>query len=202
MVYDALQEYIRKLSLDVGQDVKAFHFERTMRHIAAVTEQYVKLVSRPLRRVPGVVDIQAHDVDKLTLQEQILPYVLTNWKYKCALTGVTYEIPDEFKEECYQATIRHVQCGRHHPEFWDPDQTDLISRGNRDGISRVIDGTKMPLEYIEEMAADIFAVAAERGNTPQSWVEKNLGKRWNLTEEASYLLINSVNYLSKGIDKR
>ena len=202
-VFDTLETYISDLSLSVGQDVRAFHFDRTNRHIAAVTEQYAILVNRPTRPVrSGPVAIAEHDRDKLTRRDQILPYVLTNWRYKCSIDGIPYEIPAEFKEECHLATVRHVQFGKHHPEFWDPDQTNLISRGDRDGVSRVIDGTRMPLEYVEEMAADIFAVAAERGNTPQSWVEKNLGRRWNLTEEASYVLVTSINYLSKVDAKR
>lgn len=200
---DDLDAYISRLSMSVGRDVKAFHFERTNQHIADVTRLYDILVNRTHRPIQSFpVAIEEHDLDKLTRLDQVLPYVLTNWKYKCSLAGVPYEVPEEFRDACYQATVRHVQFGRHHPEFWDPDQTDLISRGDRDGVSRVIDGTRMPLEYVEEMAADIVAVAAERGNTPQSWVEKNLWRRWNLTEEAAYVLVNSINYLSRGIDKR
>ena len=196
-IYEKLNNYIKELSFEFDEDIKQFHIDRTKRHIESVKYFYEGLIYGMYYKPSGpAINIDDHDSDKLLFEEQILPYCLINWKYECKLSGIDYIIPEEFADECHNATVRHVKFGNHHPEFWDPNQEDLISKDNRDGVSRIIDGTRMPLERIEEMAADICAVAKERGNTPQSWVEKNLYKRWNLTPEAGYLLIHSVNKMS------
>jgi hypothetical protein len=198
-----LARYIARLSYDFNEDVALFHALRTYRHIDSVRKMYSVLRENTLglNKIPQA-DLASHDADKLLRQDQFLPYCLINWKYKCKSLDIPWEIPAEFAGICHDATVRHVQLGEHHPEFWDPNQEDLISAADRDGVSRIIDGTKMPPERIEEMAADICAVAKERGTSPVDWVQKNLYTRWNLSPQGAYTLIHSVNKIVEfaGVD--
>jgi len=177
--YDNLLEYTQELSKNSGTSVSDYHYSRTYKHKNDVKDYYNYLLS-VLPPSTKLVKIDEHDFDKVSLIYQILPYCLTNWKYKCFLENITYDIPEKYKDMCHEATVNHVKFGKHHPEYWDFDQENLISKDNRDGVSRVIDGTQMPLDFIEEMAADICAVAKERGNSPESWLDKNIGTRWKL----------------------
>ena len=195
-----LEGYISSLSAAEGEDVALYHFLRTTTHASRVREFHAVLLEHTPSVKRNGIPLQSHDSDKLTIPSQFLPYCLINWKYRCAMLKKAWDIPERFKDLCHEATVAHVQLGKHHPEFWDPNQEDLISRDNRDGVSRVIDGTDMPLEYVEEMAADICAVAYERRNSPMSWVKKNLWSRWELSPEGMFTLIHSVNVIVDNAD--
>ena len=196
-----LGEYISSLSVSSGEDVALYHFTRTTSHIARVREFHQVLIESSRDRLKGEsMQIGGHDLDKLTIPTQVLPYCLINWKYRCSMKNVAWDIPDAFKLACHEAMVNHVSMGMHHPEYWDPNPEGLISFDDRDGVSRVIDGTRMPAMYVREMAADICAVAYERKNSPMSWVKKNLWTRWNLSPEGAYELIHSVNAIVQNAD--
>lgn len=129
-----------------------------------------------------------HDMDKLhaPLRE---PYICITWKYKCLAEGISYEIPDQIKEDARNATLLHVTTNPHHPEYHDPDPDSLKIGDDRDAMwSRKVDATAMPELSLMEMAADWCAVAQERRTHPIAWLESNLGVRWEFTKDQQVFL--------------
>jgi hypothetical protein len=168
--------------------MKSFHIERTNNHVRDVQrygrrfEAYVRLKKIDFPLDEFLKNLQVHDADKYS-EPLLTPYCFITWTYKMKQEGKSFEVSAEMKDKMHEATVLHVKNGKHHSEFWSPDQENLISKENRDGpIDKLIDSTKMPDLYLAEMVCDWCAVGEERGNSPYEWAKKTIEKRWHFTE--------------------
>jgi len=71
---------------------------------------------------------------------------------------------------------------------------NLINKNDRDEPpAEMVDATKMPDLDLAEMVADFCAMSEEKGNTPQSWADRNVNKRWKFTDQQSDLIYEIMN---------
>jgi len=177
-----------KIAKDEKQKMKEFFDKRTKMHIGLVKEYAKKIVEYKKELKDLLEQVKTHDQSKFEDPEYD-PYLYITWSYKCKDEGVDWEPPKGTDEKMNIATEHHVKNNRHHPEFHCVDEVDLINRKDRDSIpDKIIDGTKMNDIDIAEMVADWCAVSKEKGNTPQSWADKNVNKRWKFTEKQKDLI--------------
>jgi hypothetical protein len=93
------------------------------------------------------------------------------------------------EDDMVKATEHHILNNRHHPEFHSGKKENLINKDDRDSSKvEIVDGTKMSDVDLAEMCADWCAVSEERNNTPHEWAKKNIGTRWNFSEEQIALI--------------
>lgn len=153
--------------------------ERTKKHLDLVQ----KYIDR-LKKHYSYDFKDEHDKSKFEEPEHE-PYLYITRKHKAKSEGEDYEVPDEWKDKCDEATFHHVKNNKHHPEYWDDSLTENpLNKEDRDKSDKLVDATKMPKEHVLEMVADWCAMSEELGtNTPKEWADDNIGKRWKFTPE-------------------
>jgi len=162
---------------------------RTNKHISLV-RKYGDMIADNYPEYDELIDIvRNHDASKFVEPEHT-PYIHISWKYKCADKGVDYKIPDGIDDT--SATLHHVKNNKHHPEYWST-QDDVINSENRDKPKEVIFAQDMPNIYVAEMVADWCAMSEERGGHPKDWADKNVGVRWDFTEEQIEIIYDIIN---------
>lgn len=117
----------------------------------------------------------------------------------CGEQGGLHKRGNWYKTLCdahaFVLMLKPFKNNPHHVEFH-TQQEDVLNKDMKDrdkAVSVLIDGTKMPDEYIAEMIADWCAMAEEKGNTPKEWADKMVNKKWKFTE-------NQVNLIYELID--
>lgn len=127
---------------------------------------------------------EGHDNDKFN--ELYVPYVFISLGYNKDFKEAI-GIDEELDTFMRWATYEHVTKNPHHPEYWDLEAAKInadVTFEDRDKPrNTVIDATKMPNNYLEEMICDWASVGAERGNSPQSWLESGVNVKWKFTDE-------------------
>lgn len=181
----------KKASSDNHEAMEKFFEERTAKHID-LTKKYL---DRLEKHYPHHFE-EKHDESKYGDPEHE-PYLYITWKHKCKDEGEDYEIPDEWKAKCDDATFHHIKNNKHHPEYWDDSLVDNpINKKNRDEPSgKVVNATKMPDKNVLEMVADWCAMSEEKSNTPKEWAEKNIGVRWDFTPEQEKLIYEAIDLI-------
>jgi len=172
--------------------MKDFFKERTLKHISLV-KKYLNRLNKHYS-----YDFKEEDHDKSKFEDpEYEPYLYITWKHKSDNENEDYEIPDEWKDRCHEATFHHVKTNKHHPEYWDSTLTENpINKEDRDKPSdKVVDATKMPKKYILEMVADWCAMSEEKGNTPKEWADKNMGVRWEFSPEQKDLIYEAIDLI-------
>lgn len=174
-----------------SNDMEEFFEERTKKHIDLVR----KYLDR-LKKHYSYDFKDEHDKSKYDEPEHE-PYLYITWKHKAKNADEEYEIPDEWKEKCDEATFHHIKNNKHHPEYWDDSLTENpINKEDRDKPSgKVVDATKMPKEHILEMVADWCAMSEELENTPKKWADDNIGKRWKFTPEQKDWIYEAIDLI-------
>ena len=163
--------------------------DRTLRHINLVAKYLNRIVVRKPFTPGEIQDLDSralhHDASKYQ-DPEYEPYVWISWMYKKKDEGIDFKIPDEIDAD--EATMHHITTNRHHPEYWQEGQVDLLNSEDRDGIpEKMVDATKMPYMDIIELCADWAAMSEEKGtNTPMEWAKKNIGERWKFTQRQEY----------------
>jgi len=187
-----------KLSMlleDITGEMNDWYITRTNNHIAGV-KNYANKIAKVF---PELKDVQqqslTHDQSKFKDPEAV-PYIHITWQYKMKDAGKNYNPPESIKKQMNEATQHHVKNNRHHPEFHSEESTSSYDRENRDKPSEaIIDSTSMPDIDIAEMCADWCAMSEEKGNTPQTWADKNVNIRWKFNDkqkELIYKILNSI----------
>lgn len=164
------------------KEMKDFFDKRTRKHIDLV-KKYAQKIADINPDLSGVVEqASTHDDSKYEEPEHT-PYLYITWDYKCKDEGKDFQIPDGIKDN--DATLHHIKHNRHHPEFHDEGSGESsLNRNNRDEApERATDAFKMTDIDIAEMVADWCAMSEEKGNSPQSWADKNVNKRWNFNDK-------------------
>lgn len=171
--------------------------KRTNKHIDLVEKYCKKITDYDEDKFGKLIErVENHDQSKFK-DPEMEPYIYTTWEYKCKDDGVEFNPPEDIKEKMNEATTHHVLNNRHHPEFHAGEDSEVINKEDRDEPVRdkIIDATNMPDLDLAEMVADWCAVSEERGNTPKSWAEKNIDKRWKFSDnqtELIYELIDNI----------
>ena len=172
--------------------------------IANLTEKYTKLLDdnpewieianrRNKAHVEGVQKFgmklngrkfEGHDKDKF--YDLHIPYMLITLGYNKDVKD-DLGMDEEMDRFLRWATYRHVISNPHHPEYWDKENAkvnaDVAYKDRDKPRSVIIDATKMPNNYLDEMICDWASVGAERGNSPQSWLENGKDTKWKFTDE-------------------
>jgi len=181
------------LTEEVTDEMIEFFDKRTANHIGLVQKYCQKIDAL---KMDGLEDLikkaEVHDASKLKEPEKT-PYVYVTWDYKCKDDGTDFSPPSNIKDEMSKATKHHVKNNAHHPEFHSPKEVGLINREDRDKApDEMVDATKMDKLSIAEMVADFCAMSKEKGNTPKEWVDKNVGVRWEFTDEQKKLIYELI----------
>lgn len=151
--------------------------QRTRSHISLVQELCGLICDIDL---PQVAD---HDSTKFA-EPEYTPYIFLTWRYKLLGEGKTFIIPDELNNLIHEATLHHILLNGHHPEYWNPDQTnDIISITDRDKPNKLVDATRMPKQFLAEMVADWKAISIERNTNVLDWAKSNIGIRWGFSDD-------------------
>jgi len=173
--------------IELSDEMIDWFEQRTKRHIQLVQKYCSRIADYNADRFPNIIELgQVHDASKFVSPERD-PYVLISWDYHCKDKGIPFKLPDDIKDKMNEATEHHVKSNSHHPEQWS-NQSQTISRENRNAPCKLIDATKMPDESIAEMCADWCAMSEERNNTPRQWADKNVNIRWKFTDEQKELI--------------
>lgn len=172
--------------------------KRTKKHIQLVAKYCKKLAEQDESFQELIKRSKTHDDSKFEEPERSA-YVWTTWKYKCKDDGKDFNDfnpPEDIDDLMNAATLHHVISNSHHPEYHSPDQENVINKKNRDKPpEKTVDATKMPKMDIAEMCCDWCAVSEEKGNSPFTWADNNVGKRWNFTEDQTELIYNILDKL-------
>jgi hypothetical protein len=183
--------WYRKAEAD--QKMKDWFEKRTRRHIELV-QKYCKKIADVYPRFKDLIARgETHDASKFKAPE-MEPYVWVSWQYKCKDDGIEFKAPEGTDEKMNQATNHHVKSNKHHPEYWSSKEVNLINRKDRDKPpAEMVDATRMPDLDLAEMVADWMGMGEEKGNTPQSWADRNVNKRWKFTDQQSDLIYEIMN---------
>jgi len=162
-----LAEYVEDLT--PSADLADKFIERTEKHIGLVND-YGKKIGR---------SFPDHDSSKLT-------YLLDGYSF------FSKENPTE-KEGMYLdlVTYIHITEAPHHPEYWTDTNLDGFTRKNFTP-NGIVEATKMPEEYLEEMCADWCAMSFEFGNTPFEWFNKVNDTRWLFSPDQQKFIRNTL----------
>jgi len=172
----------------VTPEIQKVFDDRTRRHIT-LTQKYCKRLEDAIPSLKGLVARgKVHDDSKYT-DPELLPYVWLTWRYRCKDTGKTCTLPAGMEAKITKATEHHILNSPHHPEYHQKKKTGLINKKDRDAIpDKMIDATAMTPLDLGEMVADWCAMSEERGNTPEEWADKTVGKRWKFTTDQTALI--------------
>jgi len=177
------------------ETMEKFFDKRTKRHIDLVQKYAQKIVNTNPDLADIVEQASKHDSSKYESPEHE-PYVYLTWDYKCKNEGKDYKIPDNIDDN--KASTHHVKHNRHHPEFHDEESgDDCINKDDRGAApEQVVDGSKMKDIDVAEMVADWCAMSEElEEDTPKTWADNNVNKRWKFTDtqvELIYKLIADI----------
>jgi len=172
------------------QEMVDFYWQRTENHIALV-KKYAELIFDfdPAKYRQLGAQVSRHDSSKFE-ELEYTPYIWITWRYRCKDTGDKFECPDDMEESMDEATLHHVLNNRHHPELHDDStpQDQMINKEDRDKISTLVDARAMSDVDIAEMVSDWCAMSEERHNTPHSWADSVVNKRWKFNDEQKDLI--------------
>ena len=172
------------------QEKEEWFKTRTNRHINLVRKYCQRIHDYDPKRFPNIVKQgEKHDASKF-LDPEKDPYVHVSWHYKMKRQGKEYKVSPELQDQMHKATLHHIKNNPHHVEYH-TDQVNVLNKDMKhrdEKVSEMIDGTKMPDEYIAEMAADWCGMSEELGSTPQEWGEKMINKKWKFTDHQVKLI--------------
>ena len=186
-------EIIRIAKGGLKKEMEDWYRTRTQKHIYLVGK-YCKKVAEEFEEFEELRErLKVHDDSKFEEPEQS-PYVFITWKYKCEDSGRDFDEckpPEDIDDLMHEATTHHITKNSHHPEFHAPNFS--LNKDDRDGIpDEMVDATSMPRLDVAEMVCDWMSVSEERGNTPKSWADMNVNKRWKFTKEQSDLIYEII----------
>jgi hypothetical protein len=179
-------------------EMSVLFYQRTTRHISLVSKYIIEMVYHyGLSGTDLLARKDNHDSSKFKEPEKT-PYVLIAWQYHCRDLGIDFFLSENDKNAMTAATYHHVTTNSHHPEYHSKGIT-VISRENRDAPSGIlVDATAMPDLDICEMVADWLAMSEEKRTNVKDWADKNIGTRWEFSNEQVNRIYNIINAILKG----
>ena len=157
------------------------HFDKRMkRHIDSVNYFARKLS----------LHFPNHDVDKF-LPENL--DIQTKFSWSCFIDK---PLKEDDRKELDRITLEHITTQWHHPECWVEDKS-VLKNFTRHIPTMNLDCSKMPNIAIYEMCCDWCAMAKQFHNSPMTWADKTVNKRWLFTEEQVTMIYDTLKSLSK-----
>ena len=157
------------------------HFEsRTKKHIERVN-YFAKKLS---------LSFPQHDADKF-LPENIDIQTKFSWS-----NLINKPLSYKDTEKLDEITKKHIITQQHHPEYWVDDKS-VLEGFTRHIPTMELDCSKMSNIAIYEMCCDWCAMAKEFHNSPITWANKTVNKRWLFTDEQVTLIYDTLKFLSK-----
>lgn len=187
------------LSYEITDEMVDHFNKRTLLHINNV-RLYLEKMADYIGRDNDIVRVledeyHDHDSSKYELPEY-LPYILITWRYKKRDEGdKTFDYDTETQNELTAATSHHIMSNKHHPDYWVSNKKDikLINPNDRDKPTDVVlDCTDMPESYVLCMVADWLAMSREKNTNPMDWCNKNVGIRWNFSDNSTKLIVAAI----------
>jgi hypothetical protein len=181
------------MQAEITPEMKDWFDKRTNKHIDLVKKYMKAIIDFDEERFGKLSErLETHDQSKFESPERD-PYVFVSWDYKCKEDGVDYDLPSGMKDKMNEATLHHVVNNSHHAEYHSGKKTGLLNREDRDKPpANMVDATSMPDLDIAEMVADWVAMGEEKGNSAKSWADKNVGVRWEFTDEQKDLIYELI----------
>lgn len=164
--------------IEITDDMREYSAKRTAAHIRRVIAFGEKLG----------FDFLNHDHTKFS-DELIEPYILIDNAYRNDI-----DPPIPYTREMADASYKHIKKEPHHPEYWDSAtvmEDENIDRDSPD-VVQIVNAEGMDIPAMCEMVCDWCAMSVELESSPVEWATKNIGVRWNFTddqEELIFLLI-------------
>lgn len=157
------------------------HFERRMKkHIERVNYFAKKLC----------LHFPNHDSDKF-LPQNIDIQTKFSWS-----RFIDKPLSFEDTKELDRVTKEHILTQEHHPEHWVEDKS-LLDTFTRHSPVMGLDCSKMSNIAIYEMCCDWCAMAKEFHNSPMTWADKTVNKRWVFSQEQVIMIYDTLKFLSK-----
>lgn len=168
---------------NVTDDMINFFVKRTMKHINLVNDNVNKI--NKIIKIDGLNDIaKEHDLDKFSY-ENIIPYIWMTEYYRCKNNNINFKYPDGIEELCDNASYRHCNNNKHHPEFWNKHSNN-------------VDFCNMSYSSIVEMCADWAAMSQEKGTSLKDWVDNNVNVKWKFSPERTGFIYKLINIFEPG----
>jgi len=163
---------------EATKEMKEFYKKRTKEHIDRVTKNLQKVAVNSQYREELLQRAKNHDASKYGEIEKPLYIWLTEY-YRCKNKGIDFEYPKGVEEKVDEASNHHIHNNKHHPEAHESisDMSDI------DIIEMVCDWTAMAQEYGED------------NGSARSWADKNIGTKWQFTEDQKQLIYDTIEEL-------
>lgn len=163
-----------------------YFLKRTKEHIDRVKNN-AEIIVRRLPELQGLLNqVEMHDQSKYEDPERE-PYIELSWNYKIGE-------PERNSEDwIHRASEHHVKHNKHHPEYWDNDDSPTINHEDRDKLLRLIDGRSMDDISIAEMVCDWQSMSQEYNEgSCRGWADKNVNVKWNFTKKQKQLIYKII----------
>lgn len=187
---------LEKFAAQIPKEMEEFFHKRTAMHTSLVQKYIEKLMKSPIVDKYSldleILAEEAENHDILKYEEpELTPYIYLTWKK--AKPG--YTPTAEMLELINSATNHHISLSKHHPEYWSDEINEVNPRDRDAAPDKMVDATKIPLEFVGVMCCDWCAVSTEVGTQPIDWAKKNINVRWGMTEEQNnftYEVLNEI----------
>ena len=184
------------------EDMEKAFIERTNEHITRVHNNLLKFIGyQGLDETELRTRANNHDRSKFTAIEEHDPYVWVNWKHRCKRLKQPFKPSKNIEDHMDAATKHHILNNPHHPEFHikDPTIMDNFSRDTaKEHKEPLLTIPTMPLIDIIEMVCDWTAMDQEfGGNSALDWANKNIGKRWDFSDDNILQIYAAISHLDK-----
>ena len=158
------------------------YFDRRMKKHIDYVNYFAKKVS---------LHFPNHDSDKF-LQENLDIQTKFSWS-----RFINKPLSYEDTKELNKVTLIHITTQPHHPEYWIEDKSKLDKFSRFNPVMN-LDCSKMSNIAIYEMCCDWCAVAKELYNSPITWADKTVNKRWMFSEFQVDMIYDVLKFLSVG----
>ena len=180
--------------VEITEEMIQYSRDRTEGHIARVIALGEKLG----------FNFSQHDHTKFgsEIKEQ---YILIDNSFRKDL-----DPPVPYTKDMAEASFKHIKMEAHHPEYWDPmvmfnqnfgqNEPDTVKMEQLEDMpdnraAGITDASEMSVPAICEMVCDWCAMSQEVGGHPAEWAQKNIGVRWNFTDEQEELIFLLIRML-------
>lgn len=170
-----------------SDEKKAFFLERTNKHIERVKRNADFIENSFLELVGLRQQTKVHDASKFE-EPEVGPYIEITWNYK-----IGAQADNDLSDALTQASEHHVNSNKHHPEYWDNDDSPTINPDDRDKPLRLIDGTSMDVISLAEMVCDWQSMSQEYNEKScRKWADDNINVRWQFTDDQVELIYKII----------
>lgn len=171
--------YEDKLQKPTNMMIRNFE-KRTKEHIDRVAFCLRKIYETTSYGEELLERAAEHDKSKYGKVEKFSYIWLTEF-HRCKNTGIDFQYPPGIEKKVREATLHHITTNRHHPEYHsNPKEMNDI-----DIIEMVCDWTAMAQEL------------NECGGSAKCWADKNIGSKWEFSEDQIDLIYDTIKRLDK-----